>query len=193
MVEMRNSIHICAGDRTAEASVDLWLERGGFRVLRFEDAYSACAYLVTNQEDPPDLVVVGANWLTRDELAIIGYVEQSWPGVAQVVYGFPHDANLQGVPSGAVICRSNAQLRELLERSPSEVASASSNPEPHASIEGNGKRPHRSEEPEHEAGVQVEQASDPPSSPRTQPPREPIDEMELTREELAALLEDSDK
>ncbi len=190
---MRNSIHICAGDRTAEASVDLWLERGGFRVVRFEDVYSACAYLVTNQDDPPDLVVVGANWLTEDELAIIGYVEQSWPGVAQAVYGFPHDANLQGVPSRAVICRSNAQLRELLERSPSEVASDSSNPGPHASIEGNGNRPHRLEEPEHEADVQLEQASDPRNSPQTEPPREPIDEMELTREELAALLEDPDK
>ncbi len=191
---MRNSIHICAGDRTAEASVDLWLERGGFRVLRFEDPYSACAYLVTNQDDPPDLVVVGANWLTEDELAIIAYVEQSWPGVAQVVYGFPHDANLQGVPSRAVICRSNAQLRELLERSPGEVASDSSNPGRHASIEGNGNLPHQ-EEPEDAARTPGEQTCDPSVqiSPLVEPSREPIDEMELTREELAALLEDVDK
>lgn len=191
---MRNSIHICAGDRTAEASVDLWLERGGFRVLRFEDPYSACAYLVTNQDDPPDLVVVGANWLTEDELAIIDYVEQSWPGVAQVVYGFPHDANLQAVPSCTVICRSNAQLRELLERSPTEVASDSSKPGRHATIEGNGNRPNE-DEPQGAARAPAEQTGDPSVRipPLAEPSRETIDEMELTREELAALLEDSDK
>ena len=150
--------------------MERWLEGGGFRVHRFEDVYSACVYLVTNPDSPPDLVVIGASWLTRDELAIMDYIERAWPGVPLMVYGVTDDAGRIGASHCARVCRSSAELRVLLEQSPADLVSSA-----------------------------PDSADDPPiarppcAEPGPAGRRDALDDVELTREELAALLEDSER
>lgn len=150
--------------------MDRWLRGGDFRVHRCEDVYSACVYLVTHPDSPPDLVVVGANWLTPDELAIMDYVEQTWPSAPLMVYGVSDDAGRIAASQRVRVCRSSDELRVLLEQSPADLASSA-----------------------------PDSADDPPiAPPRCAEPgpsarRDELDDVELTREELAALLEDSER
>ena len=150
--------------------MDRWLQGGEFRVQRFDDVYSACVYLVTNPDSPPDLVVVGASWLTRDELAIIDYVEQTWPDAPLMVYGVSDDGGRIGASQRVRVCRSSAELRLLLEQSPAELASSA---------------PDSADDPP----IARPPCDDPGPSAR----RDELDDVELTREELAALLEDSER
>lgn len=193
---MRSAIHICSGDQSTEASVDRWLQSGDFSVQRFDDVYSACVYLVTNPDSPPDLVAVGASWLTSDELAIIAYVEQTWPDAPLMVYGWSDDAGRSGASRRVRVCRSSAELRVLLERLPADLVPCAEESRDNAPISAY----HSDLSAETPPGSDADDANR--GSPIVRPPcgepgprqrRDALDDVELTREELAALLEDDER
>ncbi len=74
--------------------VDQWLDRQGFQTCEFTDPYMACAHLVRRIADIPDLVFVGADWLSPEELILVQYLRETWPSVGVVVYA---NGNVSGV------------------------------------------------------------------------------------------------
>jgi hypothetical protein len=193
---MRSAIHICSGDQASEALVDRWLLSGDLSVQRFEDVYSACVYLVRNPDSPPDLVAVGASWLTRDELAIIAYVEQTWPAAPLVVYGLSDDAGRIGASQRVRVCRSSAELRVLLEQLPADLAASApeSADNPPLSADHNdlsSETPPGSDADDADRGSPI--APRPCAEPEPSKHPDALDDVELTREELAALLEDAER
>jgi hypothetical protein len=104
--------------------VDQWLDRQGFQTCEFTDPYMACAHLVRRIADIPDLVFVGADWLSPEELILVQYLRETWPSVGVVVYA---NGNVSGVCEPAplrLVCCSSAALRGCLENSPEQLLDA---------------------------------------------------------------------
>jgi hypothetical protein len=121
VVEVHSAIHVCTGQRHLAALVDTWLTQHSVPVTTFGDVFSACVYLLKNYERVPDLALVGADWLSEDELGIVSYVRQTWPRAGAVVYGAGGtSANFESVPYVRV-CHSDGALRAVLATSPHDV------------------------------------------------------------------------
>ena len=118
MQHCKRVIHLCTGDRTADGAIAAWLERHGLDVAACADAYDACTVALTQPEPTPDLAFIGADWLAPDELAIIHYFRQTWPGLPLVVYGStPATTGFQD-STLMLVCRSAGALRNMLAEPP---------------------------------------------------------------------------
>ncbi|MFH1748523.1 MAG: hypothetical protein ABIG44_15930 [Planctomycetota bacterium] len=121
MSNVRRAFHLRTGEPGAAEAVEAWLHDHQVESTLLFDAYDACVYLLEHNDQVPDLVFVGTDWLAPDEIQIINYIRETWPGSGIVVYSSSDDAPpLQPTPP-TCICRSPAALLELMIEPPAEV------------------------------------------------------------------------
>ena len=211
----KRAIHLRTGDRGTDGAISAWLERHGVEVVACADAFEACTFALTHSAATPDLVLVGADWLAPDELAIIGYFRETWPGVTTVVYGSaPATAGFEATRP-TLVQRSATAVRRMLADAPGALleeslkalraqaplddgwrpqpklppsaepqAPAAGTALPRPAIQTRDTEALGSEFTPRLTGQDSETASGPPP---------PAPQTILTREELAALLEDDEK
>jgi hypothetical protein len=115
------AVHLCTGNQGTDEAIRAWLERHGVEVVACADAFEACTVALTQPDRKPDLALIGTDWLAPEELAIIGYWRETWPGLTVILYGSAEGtAGLPTQPSTHV-CRSAEELQHLLEDSPDNV------------------------------------------------------------------------
>ncbi len=199
------------GDRGTDGAISAWLERHGVEVIACADAFEACALALTHSETTPDLTLVGVDWLAPDELAVIGYFRETWPGVTTVVYGSkPADTGFEAAPL-TIVCRSAVAMRRILADTPDALLEKSIGAPRAQTPPDDGWRPQPKTPPPVETHVRVgetpaiqtrdAEALDTKLTPRVVEPevekatgqRPPMSQAILTPEELAALLEDDEK
>ncbi len=119
--DVRRAIHIRTFRRRESELVDAWLERHRLEVTLLEDVLEACTFLLTRFDAAPDLAFVGAEGFGDGDAELLGYLRETWPHLAIVVYSgaalipLGHDVNL-------TVCCAEPTLRELLASSPVELA-----------------------------------------------------------------------
>jgi hypothetical protein len=121
VVEVRRALHIRTGQRAAADALDAWLVQHQVESVPFGDVYEACVHLLQNYERVPDVVLVGADWLSDDELNIVRYVRQTWSGAAIIIYGSAPDTPRVDVLPLVLTCRGERGLRTLLDGTPAEL------------------------------------------------------------------------
>jgi hypothetical protein len=121
VVEVRSALHIRTGQRAAADALDAWLAQYQVESVPFGDVYEACVHLLQNYAHVPDLVLVGADWLSDNEVNIVRYVRQTWSAAAIVVYGSAPDTPRVDVLPLVMTCRGERGLRTLLGGTPAEL------------------------------------------------------------------------
>lgn len=114
----RKAIHLRTGDRGTDGAISAWLERHGIEVIACADAFEACTFALTHSAATPELALIGADWLAPDELAISGYFRETWPAVTIVIYGSA--AATASIEDGSLthVLRSPAAVRRMLAAAP---------------------------------------------------------------------------
>lgn len=104
--------HIRTGDAGSARVVDQWIAQHALDARALDDPYRACALLVSSPQSVPELVFLGLDRLHADELGLLTYLHEIWPGSPVVAYG----QNPGGVlPAGAaLLCTDAAAVRSLL-------------------------------------------------------------------------------
>ncbi len=74
------------GDCSSNDALLAWLRRGGVDVVEAPDALSLCAALMTRAE-PPELLIVGSDWLRPSECQVVEYARRAWPDAIVIVHG----------------------------------------------------------------------------------------------------------
>lgn len=215
MERCQKAIHLRTGDRETDGAISAWLERHGVEVIPCADAFEACTFALTHSAVNPDLVLVGADWLAPNEVAIIGYLREIWPGVTAVVYGSaPATAGFASAPL-TLVRRSAAGVRRMLAAAPDALLEESLKalraqapldedwrPQPEAPVAIEPRLPAAGAAPPRRAGdrrdteapdgkLTARVVGEVPETPSKARP--PAPQTILTREELAALLEDDKK
>jgi hypothetical protein len=114
----QKAIHLRTGDRATDGAVSAWLERHGVEVIPCADAFEACTVALSHSPVVPELAFVGADWLAPDEIAIVSYFRETWPGITIVIYGSA--SATAGFEATALthVCRSAAAVRRMLAAPP---------------------------------------------------------------------------
>ena len=211
MEHCKRAIHLRTGDRATDGSIGAWLDRHGIDVVSCADPFEACTLALTQPKPAPSLALVGADSLTPDELSIVGYLRETWPHLAVVVYGsVPATAGLEEARS-TVVCHSAGAVRRMLEDPPSDLLDRSRgslrlqaslgddwHPQPDGPAIGvprpdamAGWLSHETSQPENHAGLTCDGATEGarPVSDSASPEGAEAPCGILTPEELAALLE----
>ena len=213
MERCQKAIHLRTGDRGTDGAISAWLERHGIEVVACADAFEACTFTLTHSATVPELAFVGADWLAPDELAIVSYLRETWPGVTIVIYGSaPATA---GFEASALthVCRSAFAVRRMLAAVPGAMVEESLRALRAQPSLDDGWRP-QPETPraeEHSAAAEMPaprpalrtrdtEAMDADIAPHVNKQhrelaagqRPPASQTILTKEELAALLEDDE-
>ncbi len=115
---MGQILHIRTSGRSVADAIDEWIARHHLESHSCHDAYDAVVTMLTHPEKVPDLAFVGTECLDAEELALIGWLRETWPHVAIVVCDPTAGVERQ---SGMVICRDHAALLDLLETEPAEL------------------------------------------------------------------------
>jgi hypothetical protein len=207
-----SAIHLRTADRGTDGAIAAWLRDHGVSVVSCADPFEACVVALTQSTPAPDLAFVGVEWLAHDELAIIGYLRQTWPELTIVLYGSaPALAGFQASPLG-VACRTSAALKRMLAESPENFLAEFETARRSRAALGDAWRPRPQLAPPNEqpsrapdeglprptietrdvdllAAELAPRVGGPDAAPPTAPPTSPAHEI-LTPEELAALLED---
>lgn len=118
MLGVRRAIHIRTGQRAAVDAIDAWLARHDVDVVRVDDVYGACAHLLRHYERIPDLALLGADWLSEEELSIVAYLRHTWPRVGVVVYGAARSTPMLDMMPMTHSCRVENDLARLVAESP---------------------------------------------------------------------------
>ncbi|MBU0641000.1 MAG: hypothetical protein KKB50_19225 [Planctomycetes bacterium] len=193
-----NAIHLRTGDPGAAAIIDQWLERHGVVVIGCTDAFHACSHMVRNGTEAPLLAFVGTDWLAPDDRAIIRYLHERWPGVGIVLYGAVEAGVSWANGARLIVCRTRAALRDLVAKTPQQLLERSA---PQAASNTALRSPPlpRNEPPAPPAvSTCVAAGDDAPRAPRRLDNVPPVSgaaeptHLGLTREELAALLDETD-
>lgn len=121
MPAVRSAIHVRTGQRASVEAIDAWLARHHVDTTPLDDVYGACVHLLKQYEQIPDLVLVGSDWLSRDELTLVSYVRHTWPRSGIVVYGDTTPMPSFDFLPLVLICHGAAALRELLAASPADL------------------------------------------------------------------------
>jgi hypothetical protein len=121
VVGVHSAIHVRTGQRTLVEAIDAWLTQHRVEVTPLDDVYAACVHLLKCYEHIPDLVFVGADWLSRDELSIVSYVRQTWSRSGIVVYGDNSEIPLFDFLPLVLTCRGGAATRALLGGTPADL------------------------------------------------------------------------
>jgi len=182
VARVQSALHVRTGQRTSAVALDAWLSRHEVAVVGVEDVYEACVYLLKNYEQVPDLVLIGMDGLAEDEAAIIGRVRDTWPRAGIVIYGRPGAFAVPCVAPPVQVCCTTEALDRLLSQTPAQLLGAmdlpsrswsdvSAPPSKAERLEGRVQPTGRRNRDEEVSG-----ADDRP--------------LPLTREELAALLDD---
>lgn len=87
-------LHIHSGDPQSNATIAGWLQRFGATVKKCRDAFDAVELAATEIE-PPDAVLVGADWYPDEDWRLVACLRERWPEVSAGAYGF----DLRYVPS----------------------------------------------------------------------------------------------
>lgn len=215
MQRCQKAVHLRTGDRETDGAVSMWLERHEVDVFDFADPFEACTFALTRPETTPDVAFIGADWLAPDELRIIDYLRETWPGLGMVIYGStPATAGLHAGPQTLVLHPLSA-VRRILVDSPAALLSrfpetSRTSAPPDDDWRPGLQTPPRDAQPPPKVrkrpfapDAAVEQAK--PAwavpAPRVTPrdpeqqagPSAPSTQTILTREELAALLEDDER
>ncbi|MCC6357843.1 MAG: hypothetical protein IT450_03800 [Phycisphaerales bacterium] len=104
--------HIRTGDAGSARVVDQWIAQHALDARVTDDPYRACALLVTSPQSVPELVFLGLDRLHADELRILTYLHETWPGSPIVAYGQCPGGT---VPAAAAIqCADAPAVRSVL-------------------------------------------------------------------------------
>ena len=211
MEPCQKAIHLRTGDRGTDGAIAAWLERHGVEVVACADAFEACTIALTHSAAAPDLALIGADWLAPEELAISSYFRETWPELTIVIYGSA--SATAGFEATALthVCRSAAAVRRMLAATPGALVEESRGALKTLATLDDGWRP-QLDAPLATGAAAVEEAvlprpanrmqatnardaditppdgEQPPATTAGQPA--PASQTILTREELAALLED---
>ena len=118
--EIRTALHLRTGLCARVAAVDTWLAQHKVRVTTYDDVYIACVHLLQHGADMPDVVAVGADWLTPDEFHIVPYIRQTWPHTVILVYGGEcEQPGFDALPLTRTYAREDG-LRTMLAEPPGE-------------------------------------------------------------------------
>lgn len=121
MPAVRQVLHIRTGERAAAETLDGWLASHGCAITACGDVYEACVRLVRHTGEPPELVLLGADWLSPDEFAILRYLRETWPRAGVLVYTRGRTLPpLDFLPLVAT-CRTDEQWRRVLDALPETV------------------------------------------------------------------------
>ncbi len=151
-------MHLRTSQDADAQAVERWLSQHDLHSNVCRDAFELCARALRQPEIMPDLVLVGLDWLSPDDLAVCDHVSDTWP--AAVVVGYTHGERVPDhlSPPPHVRC---FPLPQLLRLKPADLLRRSVRDSASESVARRADAPH--------------------------PPTRPI---ALTREELAALLDD---
>lgn len=115
------AFHLLAGQSQGAELVDAWLRRHRVRQVVLKDPYEACVYLIRHADQVPDFAFVDADSLTREELIIVQYLRETWPGVGIIIYSGHDQAELPDSGPLQRASRGTAGLRQLLGSSPERL------------------------------------------------------------------------
>jgi hypothetical protein len=118
---VRRAIHIHSGRTTVGDAVDAWLDRHGVERMCCADAFAACSVILMQSTRVPDLAFVGADRLASDELPILAYLREAWPGVGIVLYGRHAQPCSHTRATQTLVCPSSAALREIMDAPPDHL------------------------------------------------------------------------
>ena len=209
------AIHLRTGDRGTDGAISTWLDCHDVEVVTCADSFDACVQALTELASAPDLALIGIDWLPPDEYSIIHYLRETWPGLTMVLYGSTPMIVEFGKMPLTIACRGAADIRRMLASTPGALVKQSHAALPAQSTSSEQWLPRPAE------SAQFAEAP-PLEAPPTQPAkiitkradttgavpshqvgepdadsamtsRPPITQAILTREELAALLEDDKK
>ncbi|MFQ5807210.1 MAG: hypothetical protein ACE5I3_12245 [Phycisphaerae bacterium] len=214
MERCKKAIHLRTGDRGTDGAISTWLARHGVEVVNCTDPFEACAVALTQRNLAPDLALIGADWLAPDERSIIGYLREIWPGLTTVVYGSPPATSGFEAPPPTLVCRSAGAVRRMLANPPDTLLKQSLEALRSHAPGAEGSRLHPEAPSPDAQRVGPREATPPPPTIQTHDaemlaaelaPRvghqepggsggkdAPASHDILTREELAALLEDDE-
>jgi hypothetical protein len=118
---VRRALHIRTGDPALGAPLDDWLRAHQVEIAHCDDALDACAHLLMHGDALPDLALIGTDRLASDELSILRYLREVWPGVAILLYG--HETAVAWADPSGLSRRSGsrAAMRELLAGTPADL------------------------------------------------------------------------
>ncbi len=206
------AIHLCTGDRGTDGAISTWLDCHDVEIVSCADPFEACVLALTDDAVPPDLALIGIDWLPPDEYSIISYFRETWPGLTIVVYGnTPTIVEFEKMPL-TIVCRCANEIRRMLANTPGmlvkrslEAMQAQSpaddrwRPQPTEPVRAAELRPLEAPpairpsiktKKMETAGADPSPKADEQDVDKVIEPRPPITQAILTREELAALLED---
>lgn len=187
------AFHVRTGERSADHAISVWLDHHGYVVMRCADAFEATARLLTRPDIVPEIAFIGTTWLEVDDFALFGYVRSTWPSVGIVAFGDERAAIVSRNLPRVIVCPTPEELARLLNDDPLRLQgrfatvrifdSPTDHPEPDT--------PAAELQP-----IATDRLNgDPPTSVQSHGipdvPR-PDESGILTREELAALLDDID-
>lgn len=204
MTECRQVVHLRSGEPGTADAISGWLRRHGATVVELPDAFEACVFALTHSATTPDLAFVGADRLGDDEWAIVGYLRQTWPGLVTVIYADRPIAPPIAPGPRTLLIRPTEALRRMLAEPPSALLCRVEQPAPTVPPPPDDwPATMQPEAPAASASAArpttVAQSVGPERPLRqAQPPRPGMTDpayrqIILTREELAALLDEDDE
>ncbi len=121
MTLVRQALHIRTGQRATVEALDAWLADHAVAVVPVADVYAACVHLLQRYDQVPELVLLGADWLSASELGILRYVRETWPRAAIIVYGAARDWSACELAPLTMVCQGAPELQRLIAQTPAEV------------------------------------------------------------------------
>jgi hypothetical protein len=115
---MGQILHIRTSDRAGADAIDEWIARHQLEVRSCNDAYDAVVAMLTHPEQVPDLAFVGTVGMDVEDLALIGWLRETWPHVAIVVRD---PTERTGRQPGVATCQDHAALLDLLKAAPADL------------------------------------------------------------------------
>lgn len=199
MISARRALHLRSGESGASERIDAWLGDYGLDVVHCAHAYEACVFVLKQGERVPDLVIVGTDWLASDELPILEYFRETWPGAAILVYGSRSAEIEPETPSMSACCPTLEALDDVLSETPAEfvrqmrsrcaeVVEADAEEIVPTRPPADPDAPPRREPQEHDA----DDAYEPQRAPQHQRQARREPKSMLSDEEWSALLDDDD-
>ncbi|GEM_PF-1990104 len=205
-------VHLRTGDAAIDGRIAAWLRRHGATVIECADACEACVLAVRAEGLPPQLAMVGADWLAPDEFSVLGYFREVWPSIGIVITGSPRVVAMFPASPRTYICRNEAALVRMFALTPAalydQIASGARRPleGPAGAVAGeDGYRPvapgvsrildhaRASSDPDERPTGREPQTGDgvaAAADPLVEPDSTEITGRPLTPEEVAALLDD---
>lgn len=115
------AFHVRSGEHGLAARIDRWLIANRLAISEAPDPYHACVELAENSAVQADLVFVGLDWLSDDELSLLGFVRDTWKNCVLVAYSDDRSRQILLRDPLTCICREPAQLAAILSASATDL------------------------------------------------------------------------